>query len=81
MARASNLVFRSGATDGLVQHLLYLLQPEAPPALQDFRLRAGLSRRSRVALEAVAEPSDCGDLDAARFEFFSQAVYVDLNGI
>ncbi len=81
MALASNLVFRSGATDGLVQHSLYPLSPEAPPALQDFRWRAGLSRRSRVALEAVAEPSDCGDLDAAGLEFFPQTVHVDLNGI
>jgi hypothetical protein len=81
MAPTSNLVFRSGETDVLGQHPLYLLLPEALPALGDFRLGIGLSRRGRVALEAVAEPSDCGDLNAAGLEFFSQAVYVDLNGI
>jgi len=82
MAPTSNPVFRSGETDVLAQHcLLYPLLPEALPALQDFRLGIGLSHRGRVALETVAEPSNCGDLHAARLEFLSQAVYVDLNGI
>ena len=81
MAPASNLVFRSVTIYVLGQHSSYLLWPEAPPTLQDFRLDGELSRRGRIALEAVAETSDCGDLHAAGLEFFPQTVYVDFNGI